>query len=314
MGRLLRRHSAALRLGTCLLLGLVGLVAIRTSAALQPPTSSSPSASGTPTNAPDSSLLAAPPRSWAADAVANELTVLHRSPPFLRYRMHVRDDRGDRISDVIESKDGTVRRLILKDGRPLTPDEDKAERERLNAMVASPASFAHHIKNEDSNKKLADDLIRLMPDAMIYTYVPGQPQLPNASDLTVVLDYAPNPKFKPPTTTSEALMGLKGRVWIDVKTRHVVRMEGNIFQPVNLGWGVLAHIYPGGKLMLEQTNVTGPRWIYTHFTEEVSVRALMVKTLNVKDNIDASEFHVLSESMTYQDAIRLLLDTPLPTH
>jgi hypothetical protein len=228
--------------------------------------------------------------------------------------MHVRDERGDRISDVIESKDGTVRRLILKEGRSLTPDEDKAERDRLGVMLSSPASFARHIKNEDSNKKLAADLIRLMPDAMIYTYVPGQPQPPNATDLTVVMDYAPNPKFKPPTTTSEALQGLKGRVWIDAKSRRVVRMEGNVFQPVNLGWGVLAHIYPGGQLMLEQTNVVGQRWIYTHFTEEVSVRALMVKTLNVKNNIDASEFHVLSDSMTYQDAIRLLLNTPLPTH
>jgi hypothetical protein len=238
---------------------------------------------------------------------------MHRSSPYLRYRMHVHDDRGSRIRDVIESKDGTVARIIEKDGRPLTPDEDKAERDRLTAMLDSPASFARHVKSSESNKKLADDLIRLMPDAMIYTYVPGQPQVPNHSALTIVMDYEPNPKFNPPSTTSEALKGLKGRVWIDAKTRNVVRMEGNIFQPINLGWGILAHIYPGGKVLLEQTDAGNQRWIYTHFTEQVSVRALMMKTLNVHDTIDADQFQILPNSIGYQDAIRMLLDTPLPT-
>jgi hypothetical protein len=255
-----------------------------------------------------------PPRSWAVDAVANELLVLNHPGSYLRYRMHVHDEKGDQVRDVIESKDGTVARLILKNGKPLTEAEDQAECDRLNAMIASPASFARHVKNEESGRKTADDLIRLMSDAMTYTYVPDQPQLADHPELTIVLDYEPNPKFKPPTTLSEGLTGLKGRVWIDAKSRRVVRIEGTIFQAINLGWGMLAHIYPGGKLVLEQTNAGGQRWIYTHFTERVSVRALMVKTLNVNNDYDASGYEVISEPVSYQDAIKLLLNTPRPTH
>ena len=88
-------------------------------------------------------------------------------------------------------------------------------------------------------------------------------------------------------------------------------MEGTIFRSVNFGWGMLAHIYPGGKLMIEQTDSGGGRWIFTNFTEQLSVRALMVKTLNVKTNVEASEFKPINE-MSYQDAIHVLLDTPLP--
>jgi hypothetical protein len=304
--------TAARRSAVFLLLALISLAAIdsRLSAAAEVP--QLPAPSGSP-DADVSSLLALPPRTWAADAATNELATLHRSSSYLRYRMLVHDDRGSRIRDVIESKDGTVARIIQKDDRPLTPDEDKAERDRLTAMLDSPASFARHVKSSESNKKLADDLIRLMPDAMIYTYAPGQPQAPNHSGLTVVMDYEPNPKFNPPTTTSEALKGLKGRVWIDAKTRNVVRMEGTVFQPVNLGWGILAHIYPGGEVLLEQTDAGNGRWIYTHFTEKVSVRALMMKTLNVHDTIDADQFHILPNALSYQEAIRMLLDTPLPT-
>lgn len=260
-----------------------------------------------------SSLLAVAPRSWAVDAAAHELVALHHNGSYLRYRMHVIDEKGDQTRDIIESRDGSVARLIQRNGRPLTDAENKAEQQRLNDMLASPSGFARHIRNDATGRKIADQLIRLMPDAMLYSYTPGQPQSGrNNGALEVVLDYKPNPAFKPPTTTAEALTGLEGRMWVDAKNRHVVRMEGSVFRGVNFGWGMLAHIYSGGRLVLEQTDAGGGRWIFTHFTEDVSVRALMVKTMNVHENVEASSFQTLPSPMSYQDAIHLLLNTPLP--
>ncbi len=258
------------------------------------------------------SPLSVDPRVWVEAAVANELTALHYQGSYLRYRMHLIDDKGDQTRDVIESRDGSVARLILRNGKPLTEEQDKGERQRLNDMLASPSAYAKHVKNDASGRKIADSLIRLMPDAMIHTYVPGQPQTGKNPGMTeIVIDYEPNPKFSPPTTTAEALTGLKGRVWIDAKSKYVVRMEGTIFRSINFGWGMLAHIYPGGKLMIEQADSGGGRWIYTNFTEQLSVRALMVKTLNVKTNVEASDFKPIN-GMSYQDAIHVLLNTPLP--
>ncbi|HZY62506.1 MAG TPA: hypothetical protein VFE38_08270 [Edaphobacter sp.] len=254
-----------------------------------------------------------PPRQWAVDAVENELNALHHRGSYLRYRMHVVDAKGDQVREVIESKDGAVARLILKNGKPLTADEDKDERKRLNDMLSSPSDYAKHIKHEQEGKKLADQLMRLMPDAMIYTYTPGQPQTgTNHGALEVVLDYKPNPKFSPPTTAAEALTGLEGRVWIDARSRAIVRMEGTIFRAVNFGWGMLAHIYPGGKLVLEQTQVGNNRWIFKNFVEQISVRALMVKTINISTHIEGSDFQTLPEPISYQEAIRMLLNMPLP--
>lgn len=258
------------------------------------------------------SPLSVDPLVWVRAACANELAALHYRGSYLRYRMHTVDEKGDQTRDVIESKDGSVARLILRNGKPLTDVQDKGEQQRLNDMLTSPAAYAKHVKNDESGRKIADTLIKLMPQAMVYTYVPGQPQTGNNPGMVeVVLDYEPNPKFSPPTTTSEALTGLKGRVWIDAKTKYVVRMEGTIFRGINFGWGMLAHIYPGGKLMIEQTDTGDNRWIFTNFTEQLSARALMVKTLNIKANVQASDFKPINE-MSYQDAIHALLNTPLP--
>jgi hypothetical protein len=253
-----------------------------------------------------------PTRSWVVAAAANELIALHHPNSYLRYRMHVLDSKGDQVRDVIESKDGSVARLILKDGRALTEDEDNAERQRLNDMIASPLDYFKHVKNDGEGRKLADQMIRLMPDAMTYTYVPGQPQTSRNGGVEVVLDFKPNPKFSPPSTPAQALTGLEGRVWIDAKSHQVVRIEGTIFRAVNFGWGMLAHIYPGGHVVLEQENAGGNRWIFTKFNEDVSVRALMVKTIHVRTNVEAGSFQTVPNPIPYQDAVRMLLDTPLP--
>jgi hypothetical protein len=260
----------------------------------------------------DAAILSVPARSWAVDAAANELVALHHTDSYLRYRMHVVNEKDDQVRDVIESKDGTVARLTMKDGKPLTDEQDKWERQRLNDMVASPSAYLKHVRNGESERKMADRLVPLMPDAALYSYTPGQPQTgTNGGALQVVIDYKPNPKFVPPNTEAEALTGLEGRIWVDAKTHYLVRMEGTVSHGVNFGWGMLAHIYPGGKLELNQTDAGGNRWIFTSFSMQLSVRALMVKTLNVNSHVEASNVQTIAP-MSYQDAIHLLLDTPLP--
>ena len=255
--------------------------------------------------------LSVPPRDWAVDASNNEIALIEHSDTYLRYRMHVVNDKGNQLRDVIESRDGSVARLIMRDDRPLTSDEDKSEQERLNEMITSPGAYKKHMSNDVSGKKRAVELIKMLPDAMVFVYAAGQPQIDHAAGEQVVIDFKPNPEWKPPSTTAEALTGLQGRVWIDVKTHHMVRMEGDIFQGVNLGWGMLAHIFPGGKLSIEQTPVGGQRWVFAKFTEQITVRALMVKTIRQNANVNTSAYSPI-HAMGYQDAIRTLLATPLP--
>ena len=261
-----------------------------------------------------------PARNWAVEAAKNEVSVVEYNGIYLRYRVHIVNAKGDQVRDVIESRDGTVARLIYKENRSLTVDEDSAERERLQGMLDSPSAFAKHIKSDQTGKKLAVDLIKLMPDAMLYDYTPGQPQRqrPNVAPGTppeIVLDFKPNPQWSPPTMTSEALTGLQGRIWIDTRTHYLTRMEGEVFRGVSLGWGMVAHINPGGKVMLEQVDVPisrpDQRWLFSHFVERVSLRALMVKNITENSQIDSSEISRVPPQ-SYQDAIKTLLQTPLP--
>ena len=251
------------------------------------------------------------PRNWAADASENEIPIIEHRDVYLRYKMHILDEKGNQLRDVIESRDGTVARLIKRDDRPLTPEEDAAEHERLNDLLASPAAYQKHEMNDVTGKKRAVEMIRELPDAMLFSYTPGQPQIDTTAGEQVVIDFKPNPAWHPPTLPAEALTGLQGRVWIDRKTRHMVRMEGEIFQSVNLGYGMLARIYPGGHLALDQMPTASNRWIFSRFREQITLRALMVKTIHQNADVSTSDYQTISP-MPYQEAIKMLLDTPLP--
>ena len=258
-----------------------------------------------------------PPKQWAADAANNEVKVLQYERSYLRYQIHQVDAKGDQVREVVESKDGTVARRIRVDNRPLTADEDAAERERLQAMLDSPAAFAKHVKNDQTGKRFAVDLLRQMPFAMIYTYTPGQPQRPRApghgDDTTdIVLDFKPDPAWTPPNMTTEALSGFEGRVWINAHTHHVTRLEGDIFRGVNFGFGIFGHLDPGGKVTFEQAQVSNQRWIFTHFTQHLDVRVVF-KTIHQNSEVDGMNFTPVPE-MSYVEAIHLLLSLPQPTH
>ena len=254
------------------------------------------------------------PASLIVDAVQNEIKLIHYDQSYLRYRVHTRDQKGDQIRDVVESKDGTVARLIRRDDRTLTPDEDAAEHGRLKAMLESPSAFEKHIEKDRSGKQMAVDMIKLLPDAMIFTFTQGQPQRgdhPSGEPTEYVIDFQPNPQWSPPTMTSDALTGLKGRCWLDRKTHYLTRLETQIFQGVNFGFGIFAHIYPGGQFVVEQHPVGDQRWIVGHFVQHVTLRVI-VKTIKQDSDLFASSF-VQVPPMSYEDAILMLLSTPLPT-
>jgi hypothetical protein len=300
------------------LLGL-GLLAI----AIANPASIATSAQQPPPPSP----LAEPARAWAIDCANNQVLAIQHTGSYLRYRFHEITEKGDLMRDQIETSDGSVSRIIQRAGRPLTPEEDAAERDRLSDLLASPSSWYRHVHRDEDDRKLGIRLLALMPAAMLWSYAPGQPPPPNqsptqpASDpALVVLDFKPDPAWSPPDMESEFLTGLEGRVWIDPRTRRMVHLEADIFRPVNFGWGVVAHLYPGGTVTLHQSAVqasgesnTPQRFIVDHIDEHLTVRALMVRTVKQRLLFDTANFQPIP-AMSYQQAIKLLLDTPLPTH
>lgn len=261
---------------------------------------------------PDLSL---PPVEWAAVAAANEVHIVNFDPANpLRYRVRRVDAKGQILREIIESRQGPVARLLERNGQPLLATENSDERSRLQGMLDSPDSFLRRGHRDDSSKSYATELLQSMTKAMLWTYTPGQPQLPGAQGAAVVLDFKPNPAFHPSGLITEALTGVAGRVWVDGESHCVTRIEGRILHTMDFGWGgVLARVKEGGTVELDQRRASDHRWLFTHLVERLSIREVLFH--NVEENVEmiATDVEVLPGPLSYREAIEKLLAIPVPT-
>lgn len=304
------RFIFSLRLRTAFATGVCVLAAVSAAIAQTPAQTETPAVMVGPNPPPGAPGT---PQAWAEDVIRNEIKVIESADKVpLRYRQRRVGAKGDTTREVVVSREGNVARLLERDGQPLTAAEDADERERLNDELKSPDEFLRHHRRETDMRDSVIKVVALMPQAMIYSYAPGQPQLKGSENL-VVLDFHPNPDFHPPTMLAECLTGLEGRVWIDPKTRTLTRIEAHVLRPVNMGFGILAKIFPGGTMALDQEKLGDDHWVYSHLDEHLTARVLMVKNYPENNVITSWDFRPMASLPSYQDGIRMLLAMPVAT-
>lgn len=229
----------------------------------------------------------------------------------LRYRMQKSDSHGTVVRDTIDTPDGTVARLLLREGKALTTKENAAERERLTSLLSSTSELRKKRKQEISGRTLTSELVRVMPQAMLFSLHPGQPQLLNQTEPQLVIDFTPNSNFHSGSTAQQALTGLQGTMWISSADHHLIRMQGDIIRNTNFAWGLVARVYPGGRLELEQAPYAPGKYAYSRLTMDLTVREMMIKTVKVDSSLSASGFRLLPPGTTLAEAVHILLDTPV---
>ena len=109
------------------------------------------------------------PQKIVRDASWNELHAKSPGRSF-SYVQHKVDPKGSTVKQIVETKEGDVARLIEKDGKPLPPEDEQAEIDRLNHLLAHPEVQEHRHKKEQEDSARGDEMVRMLPDAFLFTY------------------------------------------------------------------------------------------------------------------------------------------------
>jgi hypothetical protein len=240
------------------------------------------------------------------DASWNEL---HSKPPgrSFSYRQRKEDSKGVIVKRIVETKDGDVARLIERDGKPLSQEEDQAELDRLNNLLAHPEIQEHRHKKEQEDNARGDEMVRMLPDAFLYTFdgmVPG----PNGPCYR--FQFKPNPNFTPPDREGEVYHGMVGELWVDQAQERLAKIDAHLISDVNFGWGVLGKLYQGGSILVENADVGLNHWETTHMKLRLQGKLLMMKSVDYSTTEDFSDFRVQPQELNYQEAIQLLKQNP----
>ena len=213
-------------------------------------------------------------------------------------------DGKQETREVIETKSGSLDRLIAIAGRPLSAGQQREETERILRLSHNPEEQR---KLEQARKKDAeqcDAFFKMIPEAFLFEYA-GQ------SGNIVKLVFKPNPAFQPASREGKVLHEMAGEVWIDAKQQRLVSINGHLVNEVKFAGGLLGHLEKGGQFVVKRTEVAPARWEVIEMAVNMQGKALLFKTISVQQKELHQNFERVPDDLSIADAAAILLKQSL---
>ncbi len=221
-----------------------------------------------------------------------------------RYMYKLRTVKPERtvVKEMVETNDGTVGRLLSVNDHPLTADQRSTDEKKLNKLLTDPDERKDRMEEQKKDEQRTREMVKALPDAFLYQY-DGE-EVANGTQC-LRLKFQPNPNFDPPARETMVYRGMQGHMLIDPKQERLVRIDANLFQDVTFGWGILGRLNKGGHFLVEQANV-GDGWETTRMELDFVGKALMFKTIKIKESEIATDFRKVPPNLTFAQGIDLL--------
>ena len=239
------------------------------------------------------------PNQFVREMVQHELEAEDKDHSHWRYRLHKEDDAGAYDRDVIETKEGSIARTILINGQPLNADQRSRDDERMKKLVDDPEERARREKRNKQDEQKYRELLKAIPDAFIFKYDGSEGELTK-------LTFTPNPKYSPPSRELTVYHSMTGNIWVDRAAMRLAIIEGRLMEDVRFGWGILGHLDKGGTFKVVQKKVGDGHWDAVSVDLNMQGRAIIFKTLNIKQKQVLSEYRRVSDDLTISGAYEIL--------
>src|SRR6266699_1420207 len=221
-----------------------------------------------------------------------------------KYLVNKDVDGKQETREVVETKSGSLDRLIAIAGRPLSDAQQRDETERILRLSHNPEE--QH-KLEQTRRKDAEQcnaFLQMVPDAFLFEYA-GE-----SGDLTK-LTFKPNPAFRPPSREGKVLHEMAGEIWVDAKQQRLVSINGQLMNEVKCAGGLWVRHEEGGQFSVKRAEVAPAHWEVTEMAVNMRGKALLFKTISVQQKELHQNFERVRDDLTMSDAAALLLKQAL---
>jgi hypothetical protein len=209
------------------------------------------------------------------------------------YLEHDVDRRLDSAGRVVSEKTDVSRttlvdgvpfeRLVERNGHPLPSEEEKKENEKLAKLKReSPEQRAQRLrKEEDENASL----VREVPKAFDLQLV-GEESINGRP--AYVIQAKPHPGFQAEGKYGKMYAKVEGRIWIDKQDLAWVKVDGQVMQPVSMGF-FLVRLMRGSEIKMQQMRVDS-FWMPERVEIRAAARIFFVKSILVERVLTYSEY------------------------
>ncbi len=206
--------------------------------------------------------------------------------------------REVRVYDVFWLQGVPVRKMVSKDGRPLSEQELKKEDERIDKEVK--AAREKREKQADRGKETdprGDEEVTVSRILELGTFSNAR-RVQIAGRDAIAADYAGDPKAKTRNRAEEMIRDLEGTVWVDEEDKELVKTKGHFLRSFKIGGGLLANIKEGTSFGMEQRKVNAEVWLPTHFEGRGAARLLLFLSFNGDVQIVDEDFRKFKATST----------------
>jgi hypothetical protein len=241
------------------------------------------------------------PSQLVREVVYNELHD-HQLHGYWRYLIEKMAQQS-RLEDQVETAEGPITRLVAYRGRPLDAAEQESERERLDHLLNSPQEQARHRQDYADDEKRIGRILALLPEAFLYEDAGSQNGCAH-------LRFQPNPDYPPHSIEARIFHAMNGELWIDMRSKRLARLDGQLRENVDFGFGLLGRLYKGGWFRLQRTQVSPTDWKTERLEIHMNGRAFFLKTISRETSEVRSGFTPVPAGMSLAQGMRLLAPFP----
>ena len=251
-------------------------------------------------------VLPEAPSTLVREVVYNELHD-HDVHGYWRYWIEKHGGQGTSVAEQVETADGPVTRVQMTNGRPISAAASEDEDRRLARMLSSPAEQAEHRKAYADDEHRIGRILALLPDAFLYQ--PAREE--RLGDVACWhMRFEPNPAYPAHSIEARIFHAMTGDVWIGVESKRLVRLDGQLEENVDFGYGILGRLYKGGWFRLERTQVNANAMAGDWKTQRLEVhmqgRAMLFKTIARETSEVRGGFTPVPAGMSLQQAVALV--------
>lgn len=188
-------------------------------------------------------------------------------------------------------------RLVAINNKPLSRQEQQNQQRRLEKTTEqrrneSAQQRARRIADYEKERNRDHLFLDQLAKAFNFSLV-GQQKLEGYD--VYVLKAVPRPDYQPPNSQAEVLKGMRGTLWIDIKTSQWVKVEARVIRPVWIE-GFVAKVEPGTQFELDKMPVDGNIWLPKHYEMKARAKVLFLFNHNSDDNETYYNYHKIAPS------------------
>lgn len=203
---------------------------------------------------------------------------------------------------VLETRQGTISKVVCRNRQALSNPENQAERQHLEQLASNPGEQQKHFRREAKDEARIEELIRMLAGGFRFETLGPVGNL-------LRLKFYPNPGFHPANIDQRIFHAMTGTVLVDPRRKRLVRIAGYFLRDVDFGAGLLGKVKQGGSVDIVRQDVGNGDWNPVELHVGVRARVLF-KSLDVHRNLRFWGFRQVRSGMSVKEAVALLEQQP----